>query len=211
MTIKTIVVGHLSTNCYLVYDNDSNAAIIDPGDSEEILTAEIKNLGLNIKYIFLTHGHFDHIMAVDSVKKATGAKIIISEEDSDLLADPGRSLAFKVRMSHKSMKADITAKDGDIFTVGDMQFKFLLTPGHTRGSAVILCEKAMFSGDTLFADDCGRCDLPGGDYSMMLGSLKRLSELEGDYDVYPGHDEKTKLSREKVYNINMRQAIEREN
>ena len=91
--------------------------------------------------------------------------------------------------------------------VGGMEFRWYITPGHTPGSSVIICEKAMFSGDTLFDGDCGRCDLPGGDYSKMLASLRRIASLEGDYVVYPGHEGETTLSREREYNGNMLEAL----
>ena len=190
MEIKTFVVGYVSTNCYIVYDASGDAAIIDPGDSVEKLTEFLHEQELKLKYIFLTHGHFDHIMAVPALKAATGAKIVIAAGDADCLTNPARSLSGSVRMRQLPAVADALAEDGDTFAVGDMTFTYLLTPGHTPGCAVILCGGAMFSGDTLFEDDCGRCDLPGGDYEAMLRSLKRLHDLPGDYDVYPGHDVK---------------------
>lgn len=208
MNIKTFVVGYVSTNCYVVYDDSGDAAIIDPGDSAEKLLGFIRDRGLKLKYIFLTHGHFDHIMAVAEIKNATDALIVIAAGDADCLSDPGKSLSGNVRMRQNPVKADIIADEGAAFHVGTLTFTYMLTPGHTPGSAVILCGNTIFTGDTLFEDDCGRCDLAGGDYKAMLRSLRRIYDLPGDYDIYPGHDVKTTLSRERKHNANMREAIE---
>jgi len=207
MNIETFVVGYVKTNCYIVYDDSQNAVIIDPGDNAGKLLDFLNRNSLRLHYIFLTHGHFDHIMAVAELKEATGAKVVIAEGDADCLEKPEKSLAGKVRMKQRPVTPDALAKDGDTFDAGEMRFTYLLTPGHTKGSAVILSGSAMFSGDTLFEDDCGRCDLPGGDYQEMLRSLRRLYALAGDYNIYPGHDVKTTLSRERIYNANMREAI----
>lgn len=208
MKRKTFVVGYVQTNCYIVYDESKNAVMIDPGDDAATLLAFLAEESLNLKYIFLTHGHFDHILAMPEVRKATGAQVVIAEGDAECLLAPRKSLASNVHLQQEAVPADILAKDRDVFSAGAMHFTWLLTPGHTPGCAVILCENAMFSGDTLFEDDCGRCDLPGGDYATMLQSLRRLYALEGDYDVFPGHDVMTTLSRERKYNRNMLEAVE---
>jgi glyoxylase-like metal-dependent hydrolase (beta-lactamase superfamily II) len=207
MNIETFVVGYVQTNCYVVYDKTGAAVIVDPGDEADKLLAFLNEKALKLNYIFLTHGHFDHIMAVAELKEATGAQVVIASGDAECLMKPEKSLSGNVRMNQRPVTADALAKDGDAFHAGEMKFTYLLTPGHTPGSAVILSGEAMFSGDTLFEDDCGRCDLPGGDYQEMLRSLRKLYALVGDYDVYPGHDVKTKLSRERIYNVNMREAV----
>mgnify|MGYP000878032167 CR=1 FL=1 len=207
MNIKTLVVGFVKTNCYVVYDDSQNAVVIDPGDSAGKILDFLRQNSLRLHYIFLTHGHFDHIMAVADLKEATGAKVVIAEGDADCLLEPEKSLASNVRLKQQPVTPDMIAGDGDTFEAGEMRFTYLLTPGHTPGSAVILSGGAMFSGDTLFEDDCGRCDLPGGDYGEMLRSLRRLYALAGDYDVYPGHEAKTTLARERIYNANMLEAV----
>lgn len=209
MNIERIVVGPVSTNCYIVYDESGAAVVIDPGDDAPKLLSFIRERSLELKYILLTHGHFDHIMAVGDLKKATGAELVIAAGDADYLRNPDISLATRVGKTHESIEPDRVAGDGDIFDAGGMSFKYLLTPGHTAGSAVILSGEAMFSGDTLFQGDCGRCDLPGGDYAEMLRSLKRLYDLPGDYKVYPGHDVSTTLAVERVDNVNMLEAVDR--
>jgi hydroxyacylglutathione hydrolase len=207
MNIETLIVGHLRTNCYVVYNESGGAAVIDPGADADKICKFLNEKSLELKYIFLTHGHFDHIMAVPELKDITGAKVVIAEGDAEALRQADRSLANLVNMNQLPIEPDFLATDGSCYEIGDMRFTYLLTPGHTPGSAVIICGNAMFSGDTLFEDDCGRCDLPGGDYSEMLRSLRKLYALVGDYDVYPGHDVKTTLSRERSHNVNMVEAI----
>lgn len=208
MEIKIIKVGHLQTNCYVVYDGSGEAAVIDPGADAHKILAFLNENSLKLKYIFLTHGHFDHILAVPEIKEATGAKVVITAGDAHSLKAADKSLASYVNAEQTYTEPDVIAEDGSSFEVGGMKFTYLHTPGHTPGSAVIISGDSIFSGDTLFADDCGRCDLPGGDYTEMLRSLRRLSSLEGDYNVYPGHDESTTLSRERKHNVNMLEAIE---
>lgn len=205
MKIDTLVVGPVMTNCYIV-SGGGEAVVIDPGWDGGRIISHIDKLGVTVKYIFLTHGHFDHILAVEEVRAATGAKVVIHRSDAHMLESPRGSLALNVRAEHESIQPDILAEDGDTFSACGEEFAYMNTPGHTPGSCVILCGKEMFSGDTLFATDCGRCDLPGGDYSQMLKSLKKLYELDGDYNVYPGHEESTTLSLERVRNANMLQA-----
>ena len=207
MIIETIKVGYLQTNCYVVYDDLGEAAVIDPGADAGKILRILKEKSLKLKYILLTHGHFDHILAVPEIKEATGAEVVITEGDAHALRASDKSLASMVKVDQVSIDQDITAENGSTYEVGSMRFTYLLTPGHTPGSAVIICGNIIFSGDTLFAGDCGRCDLPGGDYAEMLRSLRKLNSLVGDYIVYPGHEESTTLSRERSYNINMLEAI----
>jgi glyoxylase-like metal-dependent hydrolase (beta-lactamase superfamily II) len=163
--------------------------------------------GLTLKYILLTHGHFDHILAVPALKAATGAQVVIHGEDAHCLTDTRRSLGA-YRGGQKPVPADIQASNGSEFSIGSLRLTFVHTPGHTPGSCVILCGDLIFAGDTLFKGDCGRCDLPGGDYTAMLRSLKRLSQLDGDYTVYPGHGDFTTLSAERESNAYMLEARE---
>lgn len=206
MKIKSFKVGPAKTNCYVAYDG-ADAVVVDPGfDAEQIAKFLDKNR-LTAHYILLTHGHFDHILAVPALKERTGAKVVIARPDADCLISPLRSLSSRVHLDQTPMEADFLADDGAVFVAGKMEFRYLLTPGHTVGSAVIICEDVMFSGDTLFADDCGRTDLPGGSFKTILESLKRIYELPGDYKVYPGHDVATTLERERENNLNMREAV----
>lgn len=204
-----ITVGRVMTNCYIVSDvNTRDAVVIDPGDDAEGILKLINSQGLRVKYIFLTHGHFDHVLAVDKVREATGAKCVIHEKDAALMTNPPRAVAFGAAPK----PADILVRGGEEFEAGALRFKWMHTPGHTPGSCCVICggamrQNAIYTGDTLFEDDCGRCDLPGGDYPAMLDSLRALAALEGDYRVFPGHDVPTTLDRERRHNVNMREAL----
>jgi glyoxylase-like metal-dependent hydrolase (beta-lactamase superfamily II) len=190
LSVQTLVVGRVSTNCYIVHDPETReAAVIDPGDRAEAILEAVRENGLNVRCIFLTHGHFDHVLALEKVRSVTGAKAVAHQADG--------------------VKADILAQDGEFFPLGGYAFEVLHTPGHTPGCICLRIENLLFTGDTLFEDDCGRCDLPRGDYRVMLKSLRRLAELEGDYKVYPGHDVSTTLSRERECNASMREALKK--
>ncbi len=210
MSVKIIPVGMLQTNCCLLIDDQTKeCAVIDPGAAGERILKTIADLGVTVGSIILTHGHFDHIMAAAEVQNATGAKLYIHSEDEHMLtADYVRHGGY-IRGEYAPPRVDGHLYDGMTFTVGTLTCSVLNTPGHTKGSCVILCGDRMFSGDTLFADDCGRCDLEGGSEAEMRQSLRRLHDLEGDYHVHPGHDESTTLSRERLHNFSMRSAMGR--
>ena len=199
MLIKTLPVGHLETNCYIVTDEKTHeCAIIDPGADSNTILDYIESNKLIPKAVFLTHGHFDHITALDAVVQATGASAYIHKEDVN---------AGSQGSAHKMDGNDNLRyyAEGDVINVGELAFKIMETPGHSFGSVSIICERALFSGDTLFRDSCGRTDL-GGDMEVLLASLRRLSLLEGDFEVYPGHAESTTLDRERSFNYYMKYA-----
>ena len=201
MLIKTIPVGQLETNCYIVTDEATlKCAVIDPGDEASVILNYIESSNLTVEAIFLTHGHHDHWLGLDGVREGTGAPAYVHKADS---------FPAKGRGSHMMFPADENMKyyaEGDVIKVGNLEFKVLETPGHSRGSVTLICEDAMFSGDTLFRDSCGRTDFEGGDMATILKSLLRLSDLEGDYEVYPGHMGSTTLSRERSFNYYMNYA-----
>ena len=214
------VVGAVQANCYIVFDgagpgsgeNAGRAAsacpgecvVIDPGgDAPEILRALREN-NLKPAYIFLTHGHFDHIMAVSRLREETGAHVVMHCGDADIRALHPAPLRVA---GLPDALADITVRGGEVFEADGLRFTWIHTPGHTPGSCVIVCEDALYTGDTLFAGDCGRCDLPGGSYAEMLCSLRKLAELPGDFQVFPGHEESTTLARERAGNSGMRDAL----
>ena len=195
MLIKTIPVGQLETNCYIVTDEETlKCAVIDPGDEASVILNYIESNNLTAEAIFLTHGHHDHWLGLAGVREGTGAPAYVHKADS---------FPHDKRGSHMMFPADEDMKyyaEGDVIKVGNLEFKVLETPGHSRGSVTLLCESAMFSGDTLFRDSCGRTDFEGGDMATILKSLLRLSNLEGDYEVYPGHMASSTLSRERSFN-----------
>ncbi len=209
MNIKTIPVGFLGTNCYLVHDG-YEAAVIDPGaDAEKILAAAEAD-GVEIKCIILTHAHFDHVLAVSDIQKKTGAVLVANTAEKKRMCDEylcGCGAATGKKFT--PLYADIEIDERGALDIGKMRFEFIRTPGHTEGSMCIICDNVMFSGDTLFAGTCGRCDLPGGDYEDILRSLKLLCELPGDMRVLPGHERETTLSQERVYNPYMAEAMRR--
>ena len=206
MTIETMAVGFLGTNCYLVYSGDQ-AVVIDPGADAEKILERVEALSLKIEYILLTHAHFDHVLAVSEIIKKTGATLVSTEGERLRLTDAEVSGHTMLRnREFIPLCADREVSDGEKITVGDMIFEFMLTPGHTEGSVCILCGDVMFSGDTLFAGTCGRCDLSGGDIGQMMKSLKKLFLLPGDFRVLSGHGEETTLSHERVTNMYMIEA-----
>lgn len=207
--IKTIPVGNLGTNCYIVY-SEGVAVVVDPGAEAEKVLAEAEKLGVTVSHIFLTHAHFDHILAVNELRRATGAVVVAGKEEHERLGSTYLSgLALMGKCDFEPILADIEIADGFTLDVGDMHFEFLHTPGHTEGSFCIFCEDIMLSGDTLFAGTCGRCDLPGGDIEEMFSSLKKLYLLPGDFKVYPGHGESTLLSEERICNPYIAEAMRR--
>ena len=196
MLIKTLPVGQLGTNCYIVSDETTReCVIIDPGaDSNKILDFITTN-ELTVRAIFLTHAHFDHTMALTEVFDKTGAPVYVNE--NEYKTGGNREQA---RLNSISNLRNYT--EGDEITIAALVFSVLLTPGHTMGSVVLKCGNTLFTGDTLFAGSCGRTDL-GGDMDMMEASLRRLSMLEGDFDVYPGHADSSTLNQERRYNYYM--------
>ena len=198
MLIKTLTVGQIETNCYIVTDeNTLECAVIDPGDESNTILNYLEENRLRPKYILLTHGHFDHVLAVNTLHDETGATVCMHPKDvgsGDYRFDPP--------------EGSVMVSEGDAISVGGLTFRVMETPGHTPGGVCYLCQDAIFSGDTLFADSCGRTDLPGGDMSTLLRSLKRLYDLPGDYEVYPGHMGPTTLDRERQGNYYMRFATQ---
>jgi len=200
MLIKTIPVGMLETNCYIVTDDETKkCAVIDPGDDSTVILDYIESNNLKPVAIFLTHGHYDHHMALDAVIEATGATAYIHKDEVNRSGQRGRhKLDDNGKLTFYS--------EGTVVRVGALKFVVLETPGHSPGSVTLMCTDAVFTGDTLFRGDCGRTDLEGGSDDAMMKSLKRLSELDGDYEVYPGHEEHSSLSYERSFNKYMRYA-----
>lgn len=199
MNIKTIPVGQYETNCYVVINEETlECVVIDPGDESNSIMDYIEGNRLTCRAILLTHGHFDHVGAVNEVRDQTGCAVYINKRDA---GQDGDGMLFK--MPEDGRYYD----DGDVVTEAGLSFKVIATPGHTPGSVSLICGEALFSGDTLFRGSCGRTDLPGGDMDAEMRSLKKLCELEGDYEVYPGHMDATTLERERRFNYYCREAL----
>lgn len=210
MKIQALRVGPLATNCYLLGDEESGlCAVIDPGAQcqKKILPA-LEQFGMKCAMILLTHGHYDHIMALKDLKDAVGAPIYIHEKDAHMLTeDYLKGWKAAAAQGYRQALADNLLKDGDKIQLGKLEITVMNTPGHTPGSCVYLCQDAMFAGDTLFRGGCGRWDLDGGSMEQMMESLVRLSALPGDWRVLPGHDAATTLETERQTNSYMIQAV----
>ena len=195
LNMKHLALGAYQTNTYLVWEEASPACVvIDPGYAPDTILDEAKKLGKEIAAILLTHGHFDHVGGVRQLAADTGCPVYLNEED----------LSMPPQMTAGPLYYTNTYGEGDFVEAAGLSFKVLHTPGHTPGSVCLLCENAMFSGDTLFWGSCGRTDLPGGSWATIRKSLLRLASVSGDYDVYPGHGDATTLSFERKMNPYMR-------
>ena len=196
MKLTTLTLGSIGTNCYILYDETSkDAVVIDPSDEAALAEARIQALGLRVRAILLTHGHFDHGGDVERIRRRTGAPVYLHPADT----------ALPSWLTHGVTHTD-ELSDGEELDLAGMRFRVLHTPGHTPGSVCFLCGELLFAGDTLFEGSCGRTDLPGGSGADMMRSLRRLAELPGDYRVLPGHGEETTLKRERRSNLYMAEA-----
>ena len=209
ISVKThfaIMEDGFTTNTYIVTDEESGeTAVVDPSLAEESLVEKLQ--GKNVKYILITHGHFDHIGGVNLVKEKTGAKIVAHKDEEDMLIDSEKN-EFRKNYGYdmEPVVADIFVEDGSELEFGGKKISVLHTPGHSKGGVCYLFKEdgVMFSGDTLFRLTAGRTDLYGGNARTELMSLAKIGELEGDYKVYPGHDAPTTLDFERQYNRYMR-------
>ena len=205
MKVLSLMVGPIMTNCYLLCDEAAKVcAVIDPGDEPERIEALMATTGCTPTMILLTHGHFDHCTGVAGLlEKWPDLPVYIHE--ADVTDSSGSELTFR-RLDEKNQRY---YQEGDTLTVGGLTLRVMETPGHSRGSVCLLVEGqgVIFSGDTLFRGNCGRCDFPGGDYRAMLRSLARLGRLEGQYQVYPGHEEATDMDYERKANPYMKQGM----
>lgn len=195
-------VGSLGTNCYIVFSEKTRqAVIIDPGGDAARILAAVSREGLTVEAIINTHGHADHVLANIKVKEATGAPLWIHGADADMLGSGARNLSAYMGASTSCGVADRLLSDGELLTVGDFTLKVLHTPGHTPGGISLLADKAVFVGDTLFAESIGRTDFPGGSYGQLIESIKKqLMTLEDDVKAYPGHGPATTIGWERRQN-----------
>ncbi|NLI60528.1 MAG: MBL fold metallo-hydrolase [Clostridiales bacterium] len=202
MEVVVMPVGLLEANSYIIYDQEGKeAAVIDPGGDGESIINEINSRKLQLKYILLTHGHFDHIDAVGLLKDRIGGQIAIHKEDADSLGDSHKNLSSALGRHSIQPQADRLLEHGDSLMIGNIELKVIHTPGHSLGSLCFLTEGAVFTGDTLFRGSIGRTDFSGGDMDQLLNSIKEnLLPLDKKTLVYPGHGPKTTIGNEKVTN-----------
>lgn len=207
LEVKKFEVGSISTNCYLVKDSEQKCCMmIDPGGEVSNFKDEISNME-SFKYILLTHGHFDHILKAKEYRDITGAKIVISKLDSKFTSDNYLNLSNRMlrrsKVKLENFDADILLNDGDILPFGNNNIRVLHTPGHTHGSVCYIIDNVIFSGDTLFADNCGSTRFPTGNVNELNTSLKKLYSLEENYELYPGHSKSSWLEQERGKHINL--------
>ena len=190
--------GYASNSYLIANDEARELAVVDPSVDPSAAESLLKD-GYRLNYVLLTHGHFDHILFVDEWR-ALGAKVCIHERDAEFLGDPAKSLYLQFfARDTRHLPPDILLHDGDKLTLGAEKITVMSTPGHTGGSVCYLFGNSMLSGDTLFFGSFGRTDLYGSSDDEMKRSLKKLSAIQRNYTVYPGHGGTTTLDREKKY------------
>jgi hydroxyacylglutathione hydrolase len=207
MILKTLIVGQLQTNCYLVAcEKTGQGAIIDPGGDAARILAEVGDL--EIRYVVDTHAHFDHVLGNRGVieglvtHQKTAPKLVVHRDDLPLLDADGGARWFGFTPI-QSPKPDEMVVDGDLLTLGDLSFEVLHTPGHSPGSIslYVAAEHVLFAGDVLFRQGVGRTDLPGGDWHTLMRTIRdRFFSLPDDTVVYPGHGPSTTIEYEKRHN-----------
>ncbi len=198
MIIRKLAVGPLFSNCYIVgSETTGEGMVIDPADEAENILKAVREAGLEIKVILLTHGHPDHVGAVKPVKDATGAEVAVHADDAPWLTQQPLSLVFGPAYPTPD-PPDHLLHEGDVISAGELRFKVIHTPGHTPGGICLLGEGVLFSGDTLFNTGIGRYDLPGGDYDRLMETLRtKVMPLPDETLVYPGHGPETTIGAER--------------
>lgn len=207
--IKTLVLGAVSTNCYLIYKESKEsggqkaAVIVDPADNAPYILKKCQELGVMPVAILLTHGHFDHILAAQELRSTCGCRIYIGAQEDQLLKNATLNLSGGMGSREMEVAADVLVRDGEVLKLADYEWRVIETPGHTAGSVCYLntSEGVLISGDTLFAESLGRTDLPTGSSAKIVVSiLEKLLVLPDDTFVYPGHGDPTTIGHEKQYN-----------
>ena len=198
--IMRLAVGSYQTNCYIIFDEDKKAIIVDPGAQAKDILNAVESEGLKVEKILLTHAHEDHIGALVEVKNALNVPVYMGEHEVSLLEEGLKNLNMLMNEKNEKFKVDHLVKDAEIIKFNDLEIKVIFTPGHTRGGVCYLIDNILFSGDTLFMGSIGRTDFPGGDYETIMDSLMNLMKLPNETIVLPGHGPETKVAFEKVNN-----------
>lgn len=202
--METFVLGDVSTNCYLIYNQKSReAVVVDPADNGAFVLNKCRELQVKPVAVILTHGHFDHILAVEDICRAFSCQVYAGREEDRLLQDSSMNLSTIMGTERTIVCADVLVKEKDELSLAGFKWNVLETPGHTAGSVCyyIPSEQILFSGDTLFAGSLGRTDLPTGDQKEIVSSIReKLLPLPEETKVFPGHGEGTTIGRERRYN-----------
>jgi glyoxylase-like metal-dependent hydrolase (beta-lactamase superfamily II) len=202
MIIRSLVVGPLENNCFIIADeNTKEGLVVDPGDEPDRILDLINKNSFNIKYIVCTHAHFDHVGAVPDLKKETGAKIVIHRDDLELYKSTKDQAAIWGYELDPLPEPDMFVSEGDKIEVGDLRFEILHTPGHSPGGICLYGEGILITGDTLFAGSVGRTDFYGGDMEKLKRSFRRLLSLSDKIKVLPGHGPETTIGQERTDNF----------
>ena len=202
MQIKIFNNYHNDENTYLLYENGTGV-IIDPGNSDIEIADFAKENNIEIKYILLTHCHYDHIEFLEKLREKTSAKLVCGEKCAENVVNPRMNLSIFGLGYELSPKApEIILADGEVFNAGSMEIKCVYTPGHTNCSVCYISDEKIFSGDTLFLRNCGRWDLPTGDEATLVKSIReKLYAFDDAMGVYPGHGRETTIGYEKQFNM----------
>lgn len=203
MFFKRIILHGICTNCYVIADDETKeCAVIDPGYYDKRITDVIDENSFTVKYILLTHGHYDHIGGVKKITELyKDLKICIGAEDEIYLYDKNTMFdGVPSECEFPNIKANVLLRDGDEIKLGKIIIKVISTPGHTKGGVSFLIDDILISGDTLFKQSIGRTDFPGGDFNKIVNSLNKLMCLNENIIVYPGHGFSTTIKKEKQDN-----------
>ncbi len=205
MNIEMLVLGEVSTNCYLVCNQDTKECIIiDPAAKADVIIKAVEELEVLPKAVLLTHGHYDHIGAAKEIKEHFHIKIYANELEQEVLESSYKNLSEIMGSRALSIQADEYLTDGQVLTIAGFQIRAISTPGHTKGgmcyNVSLKEEQAIFSGDTLFRESVGRFDFPTSDGDALFRSIKeKLLCLETELKVYPGHGPATSIGEEKSH------------
>ena len=202
MQIETIVVGPFEVNCYLIFDAVSkNGVIVDPGGDDYKIAEGIDRLGFTPRAILLTHGHGDHIAAVESLKGKFNLPLYVGQGEEPLLASPSANISSFFGFEITCPPADFSVGDSQVVDIAGLKFTVFATPGHSPGSVCYFIGKSLFCGDVLFNGSIGRTDLPGGNYQQLIDSIdKYILSLPDDIICYPGHGPITTVGSERKNN-----------
>ena len=202
MKIDTLVVGPLQVNCYIVYDEGSNDAIVvDPGDEAEKIIGLVEDRKLKVSRIVCTHGHFDHVGAVSGLKKRTGSAVMLHKGDLDIFMRADKQGALWGFHIEPPPAPDMHLLEDDEVPIGRFGLKVLHTPGHSPGGICLYGEGVIITGDTIFAGSVGRTDFPGGSVTELKKSFARIIALPAETRIFPGHGPLTTVENEKENNF----------
>jgi hydroxyacylglutathione hydrolase len=202
MIIKSLVVGPLENNCYIIADeNTKEGLVVDPGDEPDRILDLIHENNFQLKYIVCTHAHFDHVAAVPEIKEETKAKIVLHIDDLAIYRSTKDQAAAWGYEVDPLPEPEMFVSEGDVLEAGDLRFEILHTPGHSPGGICLYGEGILITGDTLFAGSVGRTDLYGGDIKELKISFKRLMSFSDDVKVFPGHGPESTIGKERSDNL----------